>query len=284
MFVAFLCFRWRQRHQKKHRPAAILPRSSGNDLMTEASPQPYQVPPPMQPSAFYPSVPISPARVLPTSKEARFIAPPRRSSSSIESNGTPPSSLGAGTWDTSQRATSRRDSHSIYPEDEQPVASTSHAGQNLQPTAAALRPPLSLQELIGRELDNILSSPDTYSPDSPLYTPSSLHGRDPRLGIRIANATEASSSSGGALTSSSSKRPLETSSSHSHGRRTDQQRAGTPPDGSSARVAISRGEMEYLADLVAARITAGAHDSRTEQNRSDVDRNQHGHGPPPSYV
>ena len=278
IFLAFLCFRWRQRHQRKHQPMAILPGvgSSGNDLAAAVIPVVHDNAPSMRSSSYHATVtqPMPPpARVLPSSKQAQAFGP-QRSYSSFRSDSTPPS-LSAETWH-SNGETSHQDSQSAYPEDEEvPVASTSYAGQGvpLAPTRS-MRSPLSLQQLIGRELDNILSSPEAYSPDSPPYTPSSLYGRS---GFRIANATEASSSAGGAFASSSSKRPIETSSNHSHSRR-----AGAPDasagsaEGGRPRVAISRNEMEYLADLVAARITGSNIDPRTEQTGSSCC--------PPSYV
>jgi len=288
LLAAFLCFRWRKRHQKKHRPVPVLPRilSGGDDITTAAMP-PYEYSPPMRTNEHLPMRPIpSPPRVLPSSKQAMAIAmAPLRSSIDFGSEAS--SAISAGTWQLERGETSWASSASADPEDEEPpplghspATSNSHE-RYLRPTAPlSMPPPLSLQQLIGRELYSILSSPDRCSLDTPLYTPTSISTRDHPNRFRVANDTEHFSNSGGGV-ASTSKHPYALTE-ESGGQKGERARRSLDTNatggGQRQRVPISRHEMEYLADLVAARITRD-NNQRTEQTRSNTR-----HGPPPSYV
>jgi hypothetical protein len=298
LFITFLCFRWRRRHRKKHRPVPILPRvgNSDEDITTAAVP-PYEYSPPMRTNehlpvrilASQPRPAPSPPRVLPGSKQAVIVAPPR-SSSDFGSEVSSPTS--ADTWQLERDEMSRAGSASTYPEDEMsppplghsPVTNNSHERSLRQTVPSSMPSPLSLRQLIGRELDNILSSPDNYSPDTPAYTPTSTSTQDYAGRFRVANDTEQSSTSAGAVGSTSKHAYALTGGSNSqkgeHTRRFPELGPTDSRGGAERqRVPISRHEMEYLADLVAARITRDSN-QRTGQIRSEMGR----HGPPPSYI
>jgi hypothetical protein len=210
---------------------------------------------------------------------------PLRSSIDFESEAS--SAISAGTWQSEPGETSWADSTSADPEDEEPsplghspATSNSHE-RYLRPTAPpSMPPPLSLQQLIGRELYNILSSPERGSPDTPLYTPTPISTRDHPGRLQVVNDTERFSSSGGGV-ASTSKHPY--ALTEELGSQKEERARGSPDSsvtggGQRQRVRISTHQMEYLADLVAARITRD-NNQRTEQSRSNTR-----HGPPPSYV
>ena len=292
LLATFLYFRWRKRHLQKHAPVPVLPRirSSGDDLTNRAMSL-LEFSSPMESSegnssmmfAPRPGPRLSPPRVLPSSKQALATHLQRHPSVGSEASSYPSED----TCQSSHGETSQHDTVSGYPEDEMPpvqghspATASPHEWYPWPTVPPLLRSPLSLQQLIGIELDNLLSSPDAQSPDNPLYTSISTSTRDHAGRFRVANETEHPANFGGGV-ASTSKRPQGPTEE------TDSQRRGHArlPELSSMegrggvprrRVPISRYELECLADLVAARITREAN-QRTEPETSRA-------GPPPSYV
>jgi hypothetical protein len=96
----------------------------------------------------------------------------------------------------------------------------------------------------------------------------------------VVNDTEQSSTSAEGVASASERAFESNNQKEERARRSPESGSADSRDGAQRQqVPISRDEMEYLADLVAARITRDS-DQRTGQIRLELGR----HSPPPSYV
>jgi hypothetical protein len=291
--LAFLILRWHRRHKKKHEPKPILPRSASDESTGNMTQNQILAPPavtvqtldlqtemtdasPITPRSMDPLTPSS--RRIPNSKQrSLFPYASRLSDDGSDSESIPPSVVDTGTAPLSDSivldASDVSQGHDVepngglHPPREGPVQSAS---------------PVSLQHLINRELENLLTDPDTQSywnslnsPSSPSYDPSS-YGFGAQSGPTLA---------------STSKVPygLPATRQNTSSHYTTDRTSLAPPSPSSSgshQIRLSRQDMDVLADLVAARITRG---QRQGQSRPQLQTHQEqqlegGPGPPPSYA
>ncbi|PVG02675.1 hypothetical protein CPB86DRAFT_533708 [Serendipita vermifera] len=292
LFLAFLIFRWHRRHKKKHDPHPILPRSASDEstgnIMTRNPGPP--VPPPVTiqtldlQTEMTDASPITPRSMDPLTPSSRRIPNSKQRSlfpyaSRLSDDGTesiPPSVVDTGTAPLSESII--LDASDVSQEHEV------DANDGLHPPGGPAQPasPVSLQHLINRELEHLLTDPDTQSywnsltsPPSPSYDLSS-YGLGAQSGPTLA---------------STSKVPYgpppvrQNTSSHYTTDRTSL----APPSPSSTgshQLRLSRQDMDVLADLVAARITRGQRPGHLQPRLQPHQEQQPegGPGPPPSYA